>query len=208
MTLSIIGAGFGRTGTLSMKSALELLGFGPCYHMAEVISHPSFAEHWLNAAEGRAVNWDMVFQNYLSAVDWPACSYYREQAEHFPDAKVILTVRDLNSWFESCQATIFNIMKAPPEMVPPHFAHVAKVARKLVAENTFGGRLDDREHCISVHKAHIEEVKRLIPATRLLVFEVKQGWEPLCKFLNVAVPETPFPRVNDRESFGKNLPNP
>jgi hypothetical protein len=208
MTLAVVGAGFGRTGTLSMKAALEQLGLGPCYHMAEVISHPHFAEHWMTAASGQPVKWDVVFNGYRSAVDWPACTFYREQAEHFHDAKVILTVRDFDTWYESCHSTIFNIMKAPLEVVPPHMAHVAKLARKLIAENTFDGKLDDRAHCIAVHKAHIEEVKRTIPAARLLVFEVKQGWEPLCRFLNLPVPETPFPRVNERENFGKDLPKP
>jgi len=206
MTLQVVGAGFGRTGTLSMKAALEQLGFGPCYHMAEVIVHPHFAEHWMTAASGQPVKWDVVFNGYKAAVDWPACSFYREQAEHFPNAKVILTLRDMNTWFDSCQATIFNIMKVPPEVVPPHMAHVARLARKLVQEHTFGDRLDDREHCIAVHLAHIEEVKRAIPPERLLVFEVKQGWDPFCKFLGVPVPETPFPRVNERENFGKDLP--
>lgn len=206
MTLQVVGAGFGRTGTLSMKAALEQLGFGPCYHMAEVITHPQFAEHWMTAANGQPVKWDVVFNGYKAAVDWPACSFYLEQAEHFHNAKVILTLRDLNTWYDSCQATIFNIMKAPPEVIPPHMAHVARVARKLVLENTFDGRLDDREHCIAVHQAHIDEVKRKIPPERLLVFEVKQGWDPLCKFLGVPVPTTPFPRVNERENFGKDLP--
>lgn len=206
MTLKVVGAGFGRTGTLSMKAALEQLGFGPCYHMAEVITHPHFAEHWMTAANGQPVKWDVVFQGYKAAVDWPACSFYREQAEHFFNAKVILTVRDMNTWYDSCRATIFNIMEAPLEVVPPHMAHVAKLARKLVRENTFSDRLGDREHCIAVHQAHIEEVKRAIPAERLLVFEVKQGWDPLCRFLGVPVPETPFPRVNERENFGKDLP--
>jgi hypothetical protein len=208
MTLQVVGAGFGRTGTLSMKAALEQLGFGPCYHMAEVVMHPHFAEHWMTAASGQPVKWDVVFNGYKAAVDWPACTFYREQAEHFPNAKVILTVRDMNTWYDSCRATIFNIMEAPPEVVPPHMAHVARLARKLVQENTFANRLGDREHCIAVHQAHIEEVKRAIPPERLLVFEVRQGWAPLCKFLGVPVPATEFPRVNERENFGKDLPKP
>lgn len=191
-----------------MKAALEQLGFGPCYHMSEVISNPPFAEHWMAATAGKAVNWDTVFKGYVSAVDWPSCAFYREHAALYPSAKVILTVRDLDTWYESCQATIFNVMRAPLELVPPHMKHVALLARTLVAEKTLSGKLDDRAHCISVHKAHIDEVKKSIPANRLLVFDVKQGWGPLCKFLEVSVPETPFPRVNEREGFGKDLPKP
>jgi len=206
MALDVVGAGFGRTGTLSMKAALERLGFGPCYHMAEVITHPPFAEHWMAAADGRAVDWDVVFKGYRASVDWPACTFYASQAAHFPKAKVILTVRDMKTWYESCMATIFQVMLAPLDKVPPQMQHVARLARKLVAENTFGGRLLDAEHCMAVHLAHIEEVKRTIPAERLLVFQVSEGWGPLCKFLGVKVPDEPFPRVNEREGFGKDLP--
>lgn len=206
MTLKIVGAGFGRTGTLSMKAALEQIGFGPCYHMSEVISHPPFAEHWMTATAGGKVDWNEVFEGYVSAVDWPSCAFYGDHASLYPDSKVILTVRDLNTWYESCQATIFNVMRPPLELVPPHMKHVAKLARTLVAEKTFSGRIDDRAHCIAVHQAHIDEVKQTIPPSRLLVFDVKQGWDPLCRFLGVPVPATAFPRVNEREEFGKDLP--
>ena len=206
MTLEIVGAGFGRTGTLSMKAALERVGFGPCYHMAEVIANPPFAAHWMAAADGVPVDWDVVFKGYRASVDWPGCAFYAAQAAKYPKAKVVLTVRDMKTWHESCMATIFQIMLAPPDKVPPHLQHVGRLARKLVAENTFGGRLADAEHCIAVHQAHIDEVKRTIPAERLLVFQVSEGWGPLCEFLGVKVPDEPFPRVNEREGFGKDLP--
>lgn len=205
MSLKVVGAGFGRTGTLSTKAALEQLGLGLCYHMAEVIAHPPFVTHWMEAAEGRDIDWDVVFAGYGATVDWPACSFWRELAGHYRDAKVILTVRDLDTWFDSCQATIFNIMKAPLEVLPPPMAGIARMARMLVREKTFGDRLDDRGHCVAVHRAHIEEVTRTIPASRLLVFDVKQGWEPLCRFLEVPVPGNPFPRVNERENFGRDI---
>ncbi len=206
MTLEVIGAGFGRTGTLSLKAALERLGFGPCYHMAEVISHPAYAEHWLAAADGRKVDWDVVFEGYRASVDWPACAFYGAQAAHFPKAKVLLSVRDMKAWHESCVSTIFPLMLAPPEQVPPQFLSAARTARKVVAQNTFNGRLLDADHCIAVHRAHIEEVKRTIAPERLLVYQVSEGWEPLCRFLGVKVPDEAFPRVNVREAFGKDLP--
>ena len=205
MALKVVGAGFGRTGTLSMKAALEQLGLGPCYHMAEVIAHPPFVNHWMEAAEGRDVDWDVVFEGYGATVDWPACRFWRELAGHYSDAKVILTVRDLDTWFDSCQATVFNVMKAPLEVLPPPMAGVARMARTLIRQKTFHDRLDDRSHCVAVHRAHIEEVRRTIPSSRLLVFDVKEGWEPLCAFLGVSVPDSPFPRVNERESFGKDI---
>jgi Sulfotransferase domain len=206
MTLEVVGAGFGRTGTLSLKAALERLGLGPCYHMAEVIKNPPYAEHWMQAAEGRKADWDAVFKGYRSSVDWPACAFYADQARHFPKAKVLLSVRDLKTWYESCAATIFKVMQARVELVPAPMQHVAKLARKLVAENTFGGRLSDAEHCMAVHRAHIDEVKRTIAPERLLVYQVGEGWEPLCRFLDVPAPAEPFPRVNEREGFGKYLP--
>lgn len=205
MSLKVVGAGFGRTGTLSMKAALEQLGLGPCYHMAEVIAHPPFVIHWMEAAEGRDIDWDVVFAGYGATVDWPACSFWRELAGHYRDAKVILTVRDLDTWFDSCQATIFNVMKAPPEALPPGMTAIAAMTRTLIRQKTFGDRLDDRSHCLAVHRAHIEDVKRTIPSGRLLVFDVKEGWEPLCAFLGVSVPGTPFPRVNERENFGRDI---
>ncbi|NJL73290.1 MAG: sulfotransferase family protein, partial [Candidatus Competibacteraceae bacterium] len=138
MTLEIVGAGFGRTGTLSMKAALERLGFGPCYHMAEVMANPPFAEHWMAAAEGRAVDWDVVFEGYRSSVDWPACAFYKEQAAHFPKAKVILTVRDMKTWYESCMSTIFRLMLLDPAMAPPPVRHVTTLAAQAGRGNTFG----------------------------------------------------------------------
>src|SRR3954452_7833833 len=101
MALKVIGAGFGRTGTLSLKIALEQLGFGPCYHMLEVIANPPFAEYWAQAAEGRMPDWDEVFRGYVSAVDWPSADYWSALAAHYPQGKVILTVRDPESWFRS-----------------------------------------------------------------------------------------------------------
>ncbi|MDZ4740031.1 MAG: sulfotransferase [Alphaproteobacteria bacterium] len=206
MTLEIVGAGFGRTGTLSMKAALERLGFGPCYHMAEVIANPPFAAHWMAAADGVPVDWDVVFKGYSASVDWPGCAFYRQQAAHYPKAKVILTVRDMNNWYDSCISTIFQIMLMDLALAPPYLVHVARLARKLIATNTFADHLLDREHCIAVHQAHIEDVKRTIAPERLLVFQVSEGWDPLCRFLGVPVPDEPFPRVNERENFGKDLP--
>src|SRR5690606_20681554 len=142
--------------TLSMKAALERLGFGPCYHMAEVMAHPPFAAHWMAAADGRAADWDVVFKGYRSSVDWPACAFYKEQAAHFPKAKVILTVRDMKTWYASCMSTSFGLMLLDPAMAPPQVRHVTTLARKLVAENTCGGKLDDEAHCIAVHQAHID----------------------------------------------------
>jgi len=201
MTLKLIGAGFGRTGTMSMKGALELIGYGPCYHMIEVIENPGAADQWYRAACGETVDWDTVFKGYVATVDWPACTFYRELADKYPDAKVLLTLRDPERWYESCQNTIFKVMHQDEAAVPPPMQAQLRMVKKLVCDRTFGGDLDDRANAIAVFNRHNEEVRKTIPAERLLVYEPGQGWEPLCAFLGVDVPAEPFPKVNTTEEF-------
>lgn len=202
MALSVVGAGFGRTATLSMKSALEQLGFGPCYHMREVFEHPEFMKFWGAAARGEPVDWDEVFDGYASAVDWPACTYYRELAEHYPDAQVLLTVRDPRRWYESATSTIFSRENRERLLSGPPSPDIGAMMKKIMVE-TFDGRLDDADHAISVFERHVETVERVIPSERLLVYDASEGWEPLCAFLGVPVPAAPFPRVNTREEFAE-----
>lgn len=201
MALSVIGAGFGRTGTLSLKGALEQIGFGPCYHMLEVMNIKSAPGDWYQAACGDAMDWDAVFEGYKATVDWPACNFYRELAGTYPDAKVLLTVRNPERWYESASNTIFGSIQMDHSQSPPQVQAQIKMAKKLIVENTFGGDLGDKANAIAVFNAHIDEVKQTIPADRLLVYEVAQGWEPLCAFLDVPVPDTPFPKVNTTEDF-------
>jgi hypothetical protein len=195
MSLSVIGAGFGRTGTLSLKLALEQLGVGRCYHMVEVFKIPQATQQWLDAAEGRGAPWDQVFEGFSATVDWPSATFYRQLADHYPQAKVILTERDADAWFDSTQATIFaNDFDKVPD--PTFRGMITRVVGDL-----FDGRIHDRDHAISVYRRHNEEVRRVIPADRLLVYEVSQGWGPLCDFLGYPVPDTPLPKVNSREEF-------
>jgi hypothetical protein len=198
MSLQVIGAGFGRTGTMSLKLALEQLGFGPCHHMVEVFAHPESIPWWTDAAEGRPA-WDRIFSGYRAAVDWPTATFYRELAQHYPDAKVILTERDPESWFRSTQATIFarDFSEVGDD---PWVNMVMKAVGDL-----FERRMHDRETLISVFKAHNARVREVIPADRLLVYEVAQGWEPLCRFLDVPVPDGPMPKVNSTEEFQQNI---
>ena len=206
MGLDIIGAGYGRTGTLSLKVALEQLGYARCYHMVEVIANEGHADLWLDAMAGGPVEWDAIFSGFRATVDWPGCHYWRELAAHYPEAKVLLSVRDPDSWYESVHETIFRAMtETDEERVPPSVRNQLKMARALVLEGDFGGRFEDREHAIGVYLAHNEAVKNAFPPDRLLVYEVASGWEPLCAFLGAPVPEGDFPRVNDRESFRDRL---
>ena len=199
MTLSAIGAGFGRTGTMSLKLALEQLGLGPCYHMAEVFKNPAAPDWWYEVAQDPAkADWGKIFEGYNSTVDWPNATYWEELAEAYPDAKVILTERDPNTWFDSTQATIFAD-RGP-----------SGPGGRLPADGAQGGLRPvrrahprPRDHAISrSSRLHNARVRAAIPAERLLVYEVADGWEPLCDFLGVQVPGEPMPKVNTREQFG------
>ena len=212
MTLEVIGAGFGRTGTMSLKVALEELGFGPCYHMSEVFEHPEHIELWRAAAQGKSVDWEQIFGGYRATVDWPGCTFYNELMQRNPDAKVILTVRDPKGWYESAYNTIYRITAAASSslvfylaiLVMPRAKRMKRARRmivELIWERDFDGRFEDREHAIETFERHNEEVEQRVPAEKLLVYEVKEGWAPLCEFLGVEVPDQPFPHLNDAEVF-------
>lgn len=201
MSLQVIGAGLGRTGTLTLKLALEQLGFGPCHHMVEVLANPEQIRFWRRAAGGEAMEWNDVFRSYRASVDWPSCHFYAELAARYPDAKVILSTRDPERWYESMEETILKAMAGiDAATVEDADAHPMRFAQILICEKTFG-RDYSRENAIATFERHVRAVIDTIPAERLLVFEAAQGWEPLCDFLGVAQPETPFPRVNSREEF-------
>ena len=194
MPLSVIGAGFGRTGTMSLKLALEQLGFGPCYHMVEVFKNPRAPSYWEAVADGEAPDWESIFAGYGSTVDWPNATYYAELADAYPTAKVVLTKRDPEAWFTSTQATIFQRDYGNPTNGFERM--VDKVIGRL-----FDMRMHEKDHVISVFERHNAEVIRRVPAERLLVYNLAQGWAPLCGFLNVPVPEGSMPKVNSTEEF-------
>lgn len=218
--MKVIGAGFGRTGTRSLKAALELLGFGPCYHMSSVIAEPYRVRQWLDVGEGRSRDWDTLFAGFESALDWPASAYWRELAAHYPDAKVILTVRDPGRWYDSVSETIFRSALEQRRPLPwrrrvirwlvarrvPDFALYPRMARATFIDPVFDGRIDDRDHAIAVFERHVAEVEAAIPAGRLLVYPAGEGWEPLCAFLGVPVPEEAYPQVNERAAFRRKRP--
>ena len=203
MVLKVLGAGFGRTGTLSLKYALEELGFGPCHHMMEVMRDPKQNEWFYRISQGDRVEWGEVFADYSSAVDWPSASYYAELMEVFPDAKVILSVRDPDSWYKSVKDTIFNVVPNIPHWVQAIFPRSKKIAiliEEIVWQGVFNGRFNDRQYAIDVYEKNTEAVMASVPSDRLLIHSAKEGWEPICKFLEVPVPETEYPWVNDSKS--------
>ena len=201
MDMDVIGAGFGRTGTLSLKIALEMLGRGPCLHMLPLLDDPERAALFARAAEGDLSSLDKALEGHRSTVDWPGTYFWRELIERHPDAKVVLTVRDPQKWYDSAHSTIFQAAQSAPREGDDSVTAGLAMIRSLIWEGTFGGRFADREHAVRVFTEHNEAVRRAVPADRLLEFEVAQGWQPLCDFLGVPVPDAPFPRANDSATF-------
>jgi hypothetical protein len=209
--VKVIGAGFGRTGTSSLKVALEELGFGPCYHMSEVFANPKHADFWKSAWRGEPVDWDGVLGSYGAAVDWPACAFYAELMERHPDAKVLLSVRDPEKWYESVRSTIYELgrISTGSPLSRLSFALLSllvfgafktgqgPMTEEIVWQGTFDGKFEDKHRAIEVFNRHNEEVRRRVPQGQLLIYEVKEGWGPLCEFLGVEEPDKPFPSLND-----------
>ncbi|WP_460333899.1 sulfotransferase family protein [Actinoallomurus acanthiterrae] len=195
--LEVIGAGFGRTGTLSLKLALERLGFGPCHHMIELIDNQEQLDLWSRVVEDGTADWDMVYRDYRATVDWPGVTYWRQLVGHYPEAKVILSVREPRSWYESAYESIYRARS----YVTSANQERREFIGRLLWDGTFGDRFEDAEHAMAVFTEHNDAVRREVPAERLLEFQVKQGWGPLCDFLGVPVPDEPFPRSNDRQEF-------
>jgi hypothetical protein len=201
MPLEIIGPGFGRTGTNSLKLALEHLGFGPCHHMFEVRDNPERLSDWQAAARGETMDWSRVFHGYRSQVDWPGARYWRELVHYYPEAKVILSVRDPDHWFDSVNATILPFLAARGTHASGHVNAIADMGYQTVDVQVFDGRLSDRDHAIKIFRKHIADVQKEVPANRLLTFDLKDGWRPLCDFLGVNVPKIAFPRTNSSKEF-------
>jgi hypothetical protein len=199
MTISLIGAGYGRTGTLSLKSALETLGYNKSHHMIEVINNPGESERWMQAIDAKSVNWESLLEGYEATVDWPACHFYQELADYYPKAKVLLSIRDPLEWFESMSATTLGVIRK--RMQASDADQAKNLGSELVVKAAFGGEIDDAEHAIRMFNQHTKEVVDAIDPDRLLIYDVREGWEPLCQFLDKPVPDAPFPRVNSRDDF-------
>lgn len=206
--MKVIGAGFGRTGTMSLKAALEQLGAGPTFHMIDIVRHPETLPAWKAAVAGERVDWREALKGWGGTVDWPGCTYWEEMAQLWPDAPILLTVRDPEAWYRSCRNSIFEANRqalsggldgdAAAENIN---TEVAEFIRDLIWLGTFDGRFEDKDYAISVFEAHNENVKRKADPNRLVVHEITDGWQPLCDMLGVPVPETPMPHLNDTDSF-------
>ncbi|MCA9998722.1 MAG: hypothetical protein KDE56_23320 [Anaerolineales bacterium] len=204
--LQVIGAGFGRTGTHSLALALDKLGFGPCYTILDVDQNVGHWQLWNNALNGKSVNWNALFQSYQSAVEWPTISFLPQLINHFPQAKIILTMRDPDSWYESATTTIFPGLEATAKHPDPEIRERSTLNRRLILEHVFSGKYWDKVQAIHIYQNHIEAVEKLVPADRLLRYHVKEGWPPLCTFLEVPEPAESFPKRNARASFLASAP--
>lgn len=194
MPLKIVGSGLGRTGTKSMQTALNMLGFGPCHHMIEVFQHPESVPLWIEAGRGKP-DWDAIFRDYNSMVDYPGAYYWRQLADYYPDAKVLHTERDPDKWFDSTQATIF----APGSPTGNAQGPMAEFFGSFMGE--IRDKLHDRAFMTDHFRRHNAMVKATIPAERLLVYQTGEGWDRLCAFLGVPVPDQPYPSENSTAEF-------
>lgn len=197
MALEVVGAGFGRTGTMSLKRAPERLGLGPCHHPEEIFAHPEQAPHRQALAAGRTAIWDDEFVGYRSQVDWPGAHWRRELAAEYPQAKVIHTARPEEQRWKSFSETIAVIPTPDKGMSPPsHVLATMEVGASIIGPQTFGGAVTDRGIALAAYRRRAEQVRAAIPPERLLMFDVADGWRPLCRFLGPPMPTTPFPNAN------------
>jgi hypothetical protein len=196
MSLQVVGAGVGRTGTHSLKEALEKVLGGPCHHMAEVFAHPQEIPIWTDAIEGRAVDWDRLMHGYVAQVDWPGASFWPELLDANPDALVILSVRDPDVWYTSATNTIFQLLTISDGEMGPWM-----VSMKRLLGDRFCADLADRDAMIAAFEQHNDEVRRQVPSSQLLEWRPEDGWGPICARLGVPVVAEPFPHSNTTADF-------
>jgi hypothetical protein len=196
MALRVVGAGVGRTGTHSLKVALEQLLGGPCYHMIEVFGRPQDVPRWHAAIKGEPFEWEAIFDGYVATVDWPSAALWRPLADANPDAVILLSTRSsAEAWWKSADRTIFDIGRRP---APPELAEWDAMGRDMF--RLFCDRIDDRDAAIAAYEAHNANV-RATAGERLVEWQPGDGWEPLCTALSLPVPDAPFPHVNSTEEF-------
>ncbi len=204
MSPTVIGAGWGRTGTKSLQQALEILGFGPCHHMHEVLAHFEQVSFFQAAVDGETVDWSTLFSRYRSAVDWPVSYFWRELTGIYPDVKVILSLRDEESWWRSFSETILIQILAPKNgSMDPEFVALGNMIDNLLVDHVFACAPDDKEAVLARFRAHIDEVQQSLPPERLLTVDPGNGWDPLCRFLDCPVPDEPYPFLNTSRDYAR-----
>ncbi|MHB2000371.1 MAG: sulfotransferase [Solirubrobacteraceae bacterium] len=212
--MQVIGAGFGRTGTMSLKVALEELGAGPCLHSLEwafdaersprALAAAGAPSHWQRLADGEEIDWRGALAGWGSVLDWVGARFYREMLDAWPQAKVILSVRDPDEWYESCSESL-HATRELGASASASSRRVLDAVEDAIWRDVFGGRFRERAHAIAVFERHREEVIASVPGERLLIYDIRDGWDPLCRFLDVEIPQTPFPHLNSRAAFWTRL---
>lgn len=217
MAIKIIGAGFPRTGTNTLKASLETLGFSKTYHMKELLVHPENLHYWLTLEQTGTTDWDALYDGFQATVDFPAYPWYKEHLKRYPDARVILTVRPFEKWYASIESTIW---KAGPQTLPQKLAMMSKLlfnsrlrkvikcvkfAKRMIFQVELQGKFEDKAFAKKVFNDHIDKVKATVPANKLLIYDVSEGWGPLCKFLGVPEPTEALPHLNKKENFREML---
>ncbi len=206
--MRVIGSGFGRTGTLSLQAALQQLGFDPCYHMVEVGRTRGHPRKWLAIARGEPPDWRALFEGFEATVDFPACLFYADLMREFPDAKVVHTVRNEDDWYRSTFETLYQARTVVPRLLMRSIGTIGdafEMIERLIWNGVFEGRFDDPRRAKEIFNEHTVKVCNTVPAERLLVYDVRDGWAPLCQFLSMPVPSIPFPNINDRASMVRRL---
>jgi hypothetical protein len=218
MSIKIIGAGLPRTGTNTLKESLEQLGYKHVYHMKELLVNPDKLHYWKTLDETGDTDWDALYSGYDGTVDFPGYPWYKEHMKRYPDAKVILTVRDFESWYKSVDSTVFRAGPQTPIekikmlsklLLSARARKVVKVIKwfkKVFFAERLKGNFGDKAFTEKFWNDHIAEVKASVPADKLLVYDVRDGWAPLCKFLGVKEPKDPIPHLNKKENFKAMLP--
>src|SRR5919112_1393841 len=213
MSIKIIGAGFPRTGTNTLRESLTMLGYVKTYHMKELLVQPDNLHFWTMLKETGTTSWDELYNGYQATVDFPCYPWYKEHMKRYPDAKVILTIRPFEKWYDSFYSTIWQAQNPTEEQKAemgkkvqsdPRLQSVMKVmqfAKHAITEEHFQGKFLDKEFTKKIFDKHHEEVKAYVPSDKLLVFDVAEGWEPLCKFLGKRKPVDPLPHTNKKEDF-------
>lgn len=201
MSLQIIGAAFARTGTDSLAQALEQLGVGPCYTMYNVLTSEEQIGYWVDVAAGLPPDWPNIFAGCQASLDWPVATFWRELMEVYPEATVLLTKRDPEAWYESYSKTILPIIWETLAMAPEERSQFRSMVLDIEGDRIFGGRLHEPEHMIQCYRDYMAEVEASVPKERLLTYELGSGWQPLCDWLGVPLPDIPYPKTNAPAEF-------
>jgi len=196
MTLKVIGAGVGRTGTMSLKIALERLLGAPCYHIVEVFQRPAHFARWSAAARGEPIDWHALLDGFAAAVDWPSSAFWPELAAANPDAIILLSTRDSASWWRSCDDTIFEVFRTADDKMPSEWTAMIKDLFRQFAGDTL-----DEQSAVAAYERHNAHVRATAPPERLLEWHPGDGWAPICAALGVDVPDETFPHVNSTAEF-------